>query len=404
VSKADETSLGYVFNRDWIQLNLQWRKVQAVNTAIFDGEVSALHQATAPGTTAYWSAAQLAISQFSYFRGGMDVTLMAIKTFAHSVRLQIAITPPSSTGASIIDFPRSTAMIWDIAEDDTFSFHIPYLANVPWLSTDGSIAHLSIRVLNPLQAPDSVSDTINVLFRMNPSKESRVAVPITPRMALGFPPLTNDIVEMSGDMNTNLATMDPGEGDQVDDTSLSELQCIGESFVSLRALSRRAVSFEPLGTGLTNNVYTIPTQDYYPSISATWTSADPVPQATAINTIYRFCAGSSRYKFVCLPGYTVIVTLKTFLNQVSDYVPHTVYNTTVNNVVEVTVPYYNKFRKTVKTDYFGNLQSSYEICIRAWDTTSVVLDPRTIIVEQFYSTGDDYNYHYMIGPPVVHYP
>lgn len=135
---------------------------------------------------------------FDLYRGGIELTLKFVKTDFHNGRLSISFTPNSD----ILTFAQSVYVLREIIDLRTakeITFKIPYLPGRNYLSTgfgqtistggnsDTKLGTLAVRVLDPLRAPETVSQTLEILMYAKPAEDFELAVPIGSK-ALPFSP------------------------------------------------------------------------------------------------------------------------------------------------------------------------------------------------------------------------
>jgi len=135
---------------------------------------------------------------FDLYRGGIEITLKFIKTDFHNGRLAISFTPNSD----ILTFPQTVYVLREIIDLRTakeITLKIPYLAGQNYLSTgfnqvvstsglpDSRLGTVAVHVLDPLRAPETVSQSVDILIYAKPAEDFELAVPIGGR-AVTFSP------------------------------------------------------------------------------------------------------------------------------------------------------------------------------------------------------------------------
>lgn len=209
----DEMSLSYITQIPSYATTWNWINTQVTSTSVGSIEV---HPCVPSNYTTVTPTASPAIgiyrlspmgyvaTSFTNWRGSIVYRFFASKTDFHTGRLLFTFAP--NTNAAIIDVmsnaPYVYKWIWDIKESHSFEIEVPYLNSASWSSTgtlqgrENSIGALHCFVLNPLNAPTTVSNNIDIVMEVRAGKdfELNVALP-----ADRFTP----IIAYSGDINTN---------------------------------------------------------------------------------------------------------------------------------------------------------------------------------------------------------
>lgn len=130
----------------------------------------------APSTLCYLG------SMFRYFRGGLKFRFTFAKTKFHAGRVVATFVPStedfagSNIGSSLVPLPEVTAgvglqpftssAIFDLKDDTTFEFEVPYVCTRPHLSTNGSFGGVSLAVLDVLRTTGETSTTISFMVEV----------------------------------------------------------------------------------------------------------------------------------------------------------------------------------------------------------------------------------------------
>lgn len=206
----------------------------------------------------HFSPLQYLTQFFSYWRGSIVYKLKFVKTEFHSGRLSVTFNPYNSlvfgtVTPTLADSPFIHRQIIDIREANEFTFVIPYVADSPYRSTTlsdpGEIGTFTIRVLDPLVAPSTVSQTVSIIIEKHAGPDMELAVPrinnfnyftgITPQSGSAF-----SSVEQGSTVCSNLNTT-IGNSVVQSDGNVNSLHCIGEKILNLRSLLKipQALSF-----------------------------------------------------------------------------------------------------------------------------------------------------------------
>lgn len=114
-------------------------------------------------------------TMFKLFRGGFKITIKCNKTRFHGGRLMVAYTPftESVPGSKIVWAPEQIqdtvvneadlyghTVVWDLRESSECVIECPYIFNTPYLSCDEAFGSLCISVIDNLNAPSNVSQSL----------------------------------------------------------------------------------------------------------------------------------------------------------------------------------------------------------------------------------------------------
>jgi len=335
---------------------------------------------------------------FQYWRGGFRIKLKFVKTEFHSGRLIAAFAPaPESAALGTFTAENSNYLhrdIIDIRSSTEYEFTIPYVSIRPYSSVTQFIGSLALIVLNPLRAPSTVQQSVNILVEVSALPDFELAAPnqyfpyfdsggnlrnanvtgpySTTTLVAGPPP---SLIEAQGgepndEEQLNLDRDIPMDNNRTLGTLLSPTNiqtipaqvCIGERITSLRQMIRR---FEPwsaptLTTGFyaedvpNNYVYTIkPWQmQFYNGLSGT-TAINAISNGGSLQSFlstmagcYRFMRGSMRLKISPSSTNNNLTSSKIF-----DY--------DTNNLIDLAVSSYQPDVVAPPTDGFSFMQYGY---------------------------------------------
>lgn len=188
-SDLDEMSVEYMCNRNAYRGSFTWAD-SAISGTVLMSELVGPNNFSSNGTiaTVDWKT----FTPFSFlafltymWRADIVYTFKFIKTEFHTGRVACEMRPgfvstPTATQAAYC--PRE---ILDLKESDTFTVIIPYCGLTPFLTYNTSLGVLDMRVVNPLNAPPSVSSSVEVIFEVSAQNvqfagvSNRIAAPVT---------------------------------------------------------------------------------------------------------------------------------------------------------------------------------------------------------------------------------
>lgn len=130
-------------------------------------------------------------SMFRQWRGAFKFRFTFSKTKMHGGRILCTYFPyqtigvysdaaptvraPTATGS--LPQPFTNSAIFDLRDNNVFEFDVPYIARAPYLNfLDGS-GFLTLTILDPLQAPSVVSNTIDYLVEVKCHPDFEVSIP-----------------------------------------------------------------------------------------------------------------------------------------------------------------------------------------------------------------------------------
>ena len=120
---------------------------------------------------------------FDYYRGSIEMTFKVVKTQYHTGRLMVVYSPHITNVISPTLSQTNYAMreIIDLRDGCEFCLTFPYCFNAMYCSTDFSYAlyrpRVYLYVLNELVAPESVSQSVNILVEVRGGNDLEFQVP-----------------------------------------------------------------------------------------------------------------------------------------------------------------------------------------------------------------------------------
>lgn len=168
---------------------------------------------------------------FGRYRGGIKVIFKIVKTDYHSGRLLITWSPKAALGTDPTNATSVYSMrtIVDIREVTEVEMTLPYMLQSAWQQFDLDMGTLQVRVLNTLQAPNTVNSSIDVLVYYAGAEDYEVAISNNPSLTPYTP--------QSGDKpNTKAVGV---IGNDTSTIPMIEEYSIGEKFTSVKQLISR---------------------------------------------------------------------------------------------------------------------------------------------------------------------
>lgn len=403
---------------------------------------------------------------FKFWRGTMVYKFKIVKTEFHSGRLSFSYSPSTVTqiGASTptyANLPYIHREIVDIRLDNEVIFSVPYVSSTPYkpvLPESPDDSHVTgifaIHVVDPLVAPDTVSQKVDIIVEISMGPDAEFSVPIgfTTRVPFYGAAPQMGVFDNVGNPETNVCNEESGSiGAMVssDDLIINSLHCIGEKISSVRKYIRRPSPWikylalvptelllvTPFGlpmatqNGITNTVPAV-----LPDVYASFAS------------LYLYSRGSVRLKFVSPDAiqssvgptagtigyfrpkwlYKMNVNLSnptTIQSFISAITPYSAEDSTQLNMIlstaennELQIPHYHRFPLRNKFDHSMNSQYAYsqhtglstgtatEVHIFRSLTELTVPAQDSIPCRVYRGTADDCNFSYFLSvPPMTIY-
>lgn len=218
---------------------------------------------------------------YQYWRGSIEVTIKVVKTEYHTGRLIIAFSP-QSTNTTITSSQTNYIHreIVDLRDGSEFVVKIPYCYNSMYLDTDQAqndiFMMLQVHILNELVAPDTCSQSVELLLEVRGGTDMEFQVP----KPFNMTPTQTMVVPESGGEGQSEMVLDKCIGSSTihDPAKMAAELCIGESSTSLLQLMKRYVRMST-----TDAAYTIGTNtaDIYPYYFSGYFVDPGIPVSTA---------------------------------------------------------------------------------------------------------------------------
>jgi len=245
---------------------------------------------------------------FRQWRGSLCFTLKFVKTEFHSGRLVVAWFPGLTTApASLTGSEQIYKEVVDVRLNNEFEFCIPYVAIQPWMETFTGV--FGIYVLNPLRAPSTCSQTIDVLIEGAMGGDAAFAL----QRQSGVNPILGTFTAQFDDVweaqslnlnDTHCSQVTVGAtamGSKPDDNAITAARfCTGELITSLRQVLKRSTIWNSLTYATDVTLAIWPFTVHHPLVVAGSPFTAPTHYAdyySAFVTLFAYNRGGVRLKF-----------------------------------------------------------------------------------------------------------
>lgn len=198
-------------------------------------------------------------SYFQKWRGSFVYKIKLVKTEFHSGRLAVSFSPFedavfSTTSPTFAETPYLHREIIDIRETNEFTFVVPFMSSSPYKECIDSAANgnavtgkFTIHIVDPLVAPNTVSQSIQILLEvcMGPDVEFAVPTRSGMRPLYGLNPQSGNAFDTPVNACSNF-TGSIGSSAIATDGNTNALFCIGEKISSFRTLLKMPTQIIPL--------------------------------------------------------------------------------------------------------------------------------------------------------------
>jgi hypothetical protein len=176
---------------------------------------------------------------FGYWRGSIKIRIKIVKTMFHTGRIQITFTPGTSavTTPGLNNSAFSLREILDISTGDDIELVLPWFIPTNYLPMDEVSGSFEIRVLNELRAPETCSNSIDLLVFFSGGDDFELQCPgnginadRTPNIP--FFPQAN-FIENDGIGNSKIESLTSGpSSESVSEHFLSVKQLVSRYFMT----------------------------------------------------------------------------------------------------------------------------------------------------------------------------
>lgn len=382
-SDVDEMSLAYILTRYGVTSGFSLSN-QAANTDLYIFSVSPSflrgtsgNHVTPLPTSGTFTVPTITYyaNDFLYWKGNIRVRLSAAITKFHSARLLVGYIPTNTPGTT----PASTdalnyqSVIWDLRDNPTLEFDIPFIYPRPYAPVSVATGTFFVRILDPLVAPQNVSPTVTFLVEHAAGDDFECARPTVATLIPNeTPPASGIFVSQSGSAHVF----------NTDERSPADL-CVGEAINSVKQLISRAYYMGSIGDN-TNTV--LSNQNTSTTLNGSvlnkWKSC------------YTFWRGSFDYHLI--PNNTSMMVTASYPAVTAQFnSPLSNIAVTEPTALHITVPFYKDVPMVSATTATGTPESLVRIFVSSQSTSS------TNKLGIFGHAGEDTQYFFFIGPPVV---
>lgn len=173
----DEMSVSYISQIPFVGLSLAWATTQPTGTLLTSWlcNTRGMYDSYTVATTTPTSVFVLAPSSYllegsTLWRGSLCYRINFAKTMFHTGRIAIVFNPDHTVSTSFAQIGNLHKMIVDLRDNYVVEFIVPFISNklfLPTTTNDQSFGSISIFVLDQLNAPPTVSTTVQMTFEMS---------------------------------------------------------------------------------------------------------------------------------------------------------------------------------------------------------------------------------------------
>jgi len=383
---VDEMSVDYICARPGVVGVFPWKTSDPPGNLFTVMNGPGMYEETIPGVVPVAcdsTCGDYLINKFRLYRADTHFRISIAKTQFHVGRLEIFWSPVGN----IDDTSNAYREIVDITNRSEIHFTIPFISRTVMRYAyngleDAEYGRLYVRVLTPLNAPETVSQTVNIVVWKHYTN-----VALSGPLGFSWPLYVRPTdAKKQGDKPNDFICF----GNENDfDTNLSATKTVGgEMCVSLRQATRgfrRTLVDKPVWkTNLSN---------------------DHGGYLAVCNNLFSFYRGGLSFKFVARTPVLQSVLDDNTNSQVTLFSQrHLPSHFTVTNTTpihEVTVPYYSTYRRAVTDEDIDPLVNTQFPNLRLFSDekyTPVTTEDSPVT---FVAAKDDFNCSFLIGPPVV---
>jgi hypothetical protein len=268
---CDEMSFSYLKTK-WSYLSTSlWSTSDVSTTTLYSIDLAPIRFQILSNTVSQHTLFRPSViawmSDFFYlYRGSFKLRFRFAKTVMHSGRVVISYNPghtsayPGTTFApTLVNTAYNHAHIIDIRDTNVVELEFPYANCAPYLHRNTPYGIVTVRVLNPLLAPETVSSIIDFTVEVAGCDDLEFAFRVAPSYQFVIPELPGLIQnpEPQG-LTPGFAFNGIGEGksETVGSSSIDAMDtlnarlCIGEQILSMKQLamiSTRSMAFNGFG-------------------------------------------------------------------------------------------------------------------------------------------------------------
>lgn len=382
---------------------------------------------------------------FREWRGSIEIIIKVVKTQYHTGRLIVAFSPDSGVGSiTNSDSNYVHREIIDLRDGSEFCVTIPYCNYSTYTDTSTFWADprmvLHVNVLNELVAPETCSQSVDLLFEVRGGNDLEFQVPIPFRQSPA------QIIEpQSGgdDQAIPVLCNNIGGSSPYGPVSMASSLCIGEHITSILQLCKRYMRMtSSVALAAQSNMFLYPFifGGFYSNGVISGGSEGPLNNdyLNAFAACYAHSRGGVRYRLVCDPvseqdatAGSIVSTLVPYTT--ATFAPYTLgtanaisslgipLNQQVTGIdvnfatsfdgayasgTGVTVPMYSKTFARLNRVQYSNLNSSFESQLAPdysrtglnFATTGTAFGTATSL---FRCASDDFQFSFWLGVPTM---
>lgn len=356
------------------------------------------YKTTVSANEIYMTSLTYLSNWFEMYRGGIEFEIVLCKTAFHRGQIQITYQPGPSISADLAVSTYLYREVIDFEGNNKIKFVVPYINAWEYLPIDINSGRLQIRMVNPLQAPETVATTIDCLVYVR-GHESLQFNRVTEH---GYQPYVTQSAEMATSDILDLGFI----GSSVNTTFsvLSPARCASELVNSLLQIGKRHWRMSTSSLALINANFWL-----NPFITTVISATSPVGENINGNSMSVLAAPFAFYRGsmeILVSESTVgAYTQKAAYDSLGTYATSTLlypegthaitFANNINGGLLLECPYYNTARASI-IDFATTIYQGTR-----FDT------PRGAIVFPFNQTtttitqalGDDFQYMFYVGVP-----
>lgn len=341
----------------------------------------------------FWPSTIFAMgNSFQYWRGGLKFRVKIAKTKFHTGRLVIGFMPYNTRASTTLNVVPTNpnnmqfkSIVWDLRESNTVEFECPFTAPISYLTFAQHCGTFFISVLDPLDGPTTVAQTVPYVVEVCGMDDFEVATPVQP------------VWPLSPQDTTYLAQSGMSDLTRTAPEHTPSLYCIGEKINSVKQMISRAGIFHIFTASGSKVVEPLFNQPFWVPTSAAPTAIDQI-DSTAFNywqSFYKFSRGGYHIHVVpsgtdCLLGAQL---------SANNTISGGSLITEMHTALHVKVPYYNQRSRDVVGDAIGNFGPSNLALVtfskKAGSGTEAVV---------YYRAAEDFQLGYFVGAPPLCIP
>jgi hypothetical protein len=270
---VDEMSFDYIKSIPWYEDSTLWSTTDAIDTVLYSKIISpdmvkseTVTKTLGSGLIVYGPPFSMVAQNFLYARGGVEMTIKAVKTDFHCGRLLVVWQPGGSVGTTFTAPTNQTSYfaireIIDVRENSEWKITLPYQMSTPYVKINNNIGKVWILVTNPLVGSSVTASNIDLQIWYNAASDFELAAPTGTNFIPWCPQADIDVAPA---------------GVSALVSSRPEKYCHGESFNSVKQIINRYSRL------FFNTAYEINTQtafELYPFLIGSFSADTATPVA-----------------------------------------------------------------------------------------------------------------------------